>query len=130
MTDLDERLRAYLDREDSERELGKTNGAILAAVSSLSNALVEHKGENVAEFSKVHGRLDVHDFRINNVEQVAAKVVAKAESLAEDTGNHRIVIAEKRAGRWDDLVWKVLAVALVGLLSAGLVEFIHRTAGH
>jgi hypothetical protein len=130
MTELDDRLKAYLDREESERALGKTNEAILHAVARISDALTEHKGENVAEFAKVHGRLDVHDFRIGSVEAVAAKVTAKAESLAEDTGNHRIVIAEKRAGRWDDLAWKVLAMVLVGLLSAGVVEFIHRTAGH
>lgn len=130
MTELDDRLKAYLDREESERALGKTNEAILSAVSNLSNALGEHKATDALGFARVDARLDQHDYRLGSVEKTAAKVEAKAEQLAEDTGNHRIVIAEKRAGRWDDLVWKLLAVALVGLLSAGIVEFIHRTAGH
>jgi len=36
---LDERLRAYLDREESERALGNTNSTIITAVRNLSDAL-------------------------------------------------------------------------------------------
>ena len=132
MTDsiLDERLRSYLDREESERALGKTNEAILSAVARVSDALGEHKGDNIRQFAKVDARLDQHDYRLGSVEKTAAKVEAKADQIAEDTGNHRIVLAEAHGRRWDDMVWGVAKLALLALLGGGIVEVIHRAAGH
>ena len=118
MTELDDRLRAYLDREESERALGKTNEAILSAVSNLSNALVEHKTTDALGFARVDARLDQHDYRLGSVEKTAAKVEAKAEQLAEDTGKHQIVVAEGKAeGRLKVLLALMgAALAVLGTL--------------
>ena len=118
MTELDDRLRAYLDREESERALGKTNEAILSAVSNLSNALGEHKATDALGFARVDARLDQHDYRLGSVEKTAAKVEAKAEQLAEDTGKHQIVVAEGKAeGRLKVLLALMGAcLAVVGTL--------------
>ena len=118
MTELDDRLRAYLDREESERALGKTNEAILSAVSNLSNALGEHKATDTLGFARVDARLDQHDYRLGSVEKTAAKVEAKAEQLAEDTGKHQIVVAEGKAeGRLKVLLALMgAALAVLGTL--------------
>ena len=118
MTELDDRLRAYLDREESERALGKTNEAILSAVSNLSNALGEHKATDALGFARVDARLDQHDYRLGSVEKTAAKVEAKAEQLAEDTGKHQILVAEGKAeGRLKVLLALMGAcLAVVGTL--------------
>lgn len=118
MTELDDRLRAYLDREESERALGKTNEAILSAVSNLSNALGEHKATDALGFARVDARLDQHDYRLGSVEKTAAKVEAKAEQLAEDTGKHQIVVAEGKAeGRLKVLLALMgAALAVLGTL--------------
>jgi hypothetical protein len=99
-----------------------SNGLLKATYDMV---LVMHKEwpDMKASVRLLGGIQDEHARRLSVVE-------TKVDKAAEDTGNHRIVIAEKRAGRWDDLAWKVLAMVLVGLLSAGVVEFIHRTAGH
>ena len=125
--ELSAHLKAYLDREESERALGKTNEAILKAVASVSDALAAHKGENTADFAKVNGRIDVHDFRIGNVEKVAAKVQEKADSLAEDTGNHRIIVAERRA---DAPIKVLLAIMGAAMAVLGTLLVWALTRGH
>lgn len=115
---LDDRLRAYLDREESERALGNTNSTIITAVRNLSDALGEHKGDDVERFAAVHSRLEQHDFRLGSVEKVAAKVEAKAEQLVEDTGKHQIVVAERRADGPIKVLLALMgaALAVVGTL--------------
>lgn len=112
MTALDDKLQKFLDECESERALGFTKDAILAAVRRVSDAQVEHEKNDVERFAKVDVRLTQTDYRLGSVETTAAKVEAKAEKLAEDTGNHRIIVAESGKGTLVRVLLALMAAAL------------------
>lgn len=115
---LDKRLKDFLDQCESERALGKTNEAILASVARVADALNEHDKMDLERFARVDARLDQHDYRLGSVEKTAAKVEAKAEALAEDTGKHQIAVAERRADGPIKVLLALMgaALAVVGTL--------------
>ena len=118
MSDLDTRLKAFLDACESERELGHTNEAIQSTLQRVVDKQIEHEKNDVERFGKLDSRLDQHHWRIGSLEERATKAESKQEKLAEDTGNHRIIIAEKKADHWTSIALKIGLLVLAAAIGA------------
>ena len=125
--ELDEKLKAYLEREESEREAGHSNEALHGTITRVADWTIERDKADIARFAEVHSRLDQHGYRIGSVEKTAAKIEEKADRLAEDTGNHRIIVAERKG---EGPVKVLLAIMGAALAVVGTLLVWALTRGH
>jgi hypothetical protein len=95
--DLDRRLKEFLDACESERELGHTNAAIQGTLQRIVDNQAMHEKNDVERFAAHASRLDQHHWRIGSLEERATRHEAKQDKLAEDTGSHRVIVAERKA---------------------------------
>jgi hypothetical protein len=94
-TDLDEKLRAFLQDHEDTRRRGYTLESIGQKQDTLTDGLLAHSQEDKAEFRALHDKLDTrfasHDHRLTTVEATLTKgVEPRLEKVEETTGNHDI----------------------------------------
>jgi len=97
---LDERLKDYLDREDQH------------PIREMLGRLTR--------------RIDDHHRRITALEDKSEKL----EDDVEDTKSRDLKALRAKQKRIDDIVWSAFKVLLFTLVGAGIVETLHRLAGH
>lgn len=100
MTELDENLRKYIEREAQDVLRRET----------------ERRFKDLERESYDYAR------RLENLEKKAER----AEDDKEDTGRHRVESIRAKNKRYEDLVWTIVRLAIIALLSGGVVEFFHR----
>lgn len=117
MGDLDEMLRRYLEREEAD--------PIRRRLEAQADWSVEHERKDDHRHGDIIRAIDGHAFRISGLEAKAVHL----EDEVENTGQHRLDSIRAKAKRWDDLLWRIIGLGVVGLLGAGVVELVHRFAG-
>lgn len=115
--DLDQMLRAYLERERED--------PIRKRLENAAQWQIDHEAKDAERFGTVIRTLDSHNFRLGNLEHKAEKI----EAEVENTGNHNIEELRARNRRWTDGAWKLGYAAVALILGGGIIEFIHRVSG-
>lgn len=118
MSDLDDMLREYLTRERED--------PIRKRLENQAEWMLKHEREDSGRHAELMLVINGHGFRLTTLE-------GKATALEEDveiTGQHNIDALRLKARRIDDAVFKAVMIAVIALLGGGIVEFIHRAAGH
>jgi hypothetical protein len=123
--DLDRRLKDYLDREESERDAGITKAAILGMLQRHTDWMADHDKQDAERFAAHQGQIDQHHWRLGSLDGRVAKVEGQADKLAEDTGRHQIVVAERRAEGPIKVLLAIMGSALA-VLGAVLVWALTR----
>ena len=89
MTELDDRLKRFLDASDSEREAGVTLRSVAVAQQRLTDAFVAHEQKCDIRWAAYGGEAKSVRMRTENLE----RAVTDLEHQEEDTGSHIIKLA-------------------------------------
>lgn len=123
--DIETMLRDYLKREEDDPIRVRLDQQT-KRLKDQADWQVAHEAMDASRHAEVIRKFDAHDFRITNLEKQAGKL----EEEVEDTKTHDLRKLQERDRRVNDLVWKIAVVVGMTLLGGGVVEFIHRIAGH
>ena len=111
---LDDELRTYLEEERRAREAGATTGVLRSMLQTLTDKVIEHDKEDIRRHAELTTQLGQHHFRIGSLEARQAELAADVE----DTGRHNLEELRRKAGRPEDVLWKVVA-AVACAVAAG-----------
>jgi len=123
--EIEEMLRDFLKREEDD-PLRKRLDDVAKRQQNQADWQQEHETKDASRHVELLRKFDAHDYRITNLEKQAGKL----EEEVEDTKTHDLRKLRERDRRVSDTLWKVAVVVLMTLLGGGVVEFIHRVAGH
>ena len=115
-SDLDDRLRRYLDREDE--------APIHVTVRRIVDQMNVHEIKDVERHEELRRITDSHHHRISTLE-------AKSTELArevEDTGRHHVDELTRKVRRTDATIYKAGVLVVAAIIGAGLVASIQAIA--
>ncbi len=129
-SNLDELLRAYLERDAQARANGMTIAAVYGALQKLANRFATLEANLLALEARVvagEERQDRHGRRLTRLERQAAVSSEWKPDATDSTGKHDLEaikreVEEQRRRREDDTVWWQRQRWLwIGLVATGLI---------
>ena len=115
-SDLDDRLRRYLDREDE--------APIHATVRRIVDQMNVHEIKDVERHEELRRITDSHHHRITTLESRATELAREVE----DTGRYHVDELTRKVRRTDATIYKAGVLVVAALIGAGVVASVQALA--